>query len=73
MIMRWLILIRKAFVTLIGSAFILAGIAMIVLPGPAFIFIPLGIAILALEFAWAKRALEWMKKKVRGRRNGGIQ
>lgn len=57
--------------TLIGSVFILAGIAMIALPGPAFIFIPLGIAILSLEFAWAKRALEWMKRKVRGKREGG--
>jgi hypothetical protein len=45
---------------------------MIVLPGPAFIFIPLGIAILSLEFAWAKRALEWMKHKLRGRSQGGV-
>ena len=32
---------------------------MIVLPGPAIIVIPLGIAILALEFAWARR---WLNK-----------
>lgn len=71
--MRWLILIRKSFVTLIGSAFILAGVAMIVLPGPAFIFIPLGITILSLEFVWAKRALEWMKRRMRGKREGEVR
>lgn len=71
--MKWLILIRRTLVTLLGSVFIFAGVAMIVLPGPAFIFIPLGIAILSLEFAWAKRALEWMKKKVRRKREGEVQ
>ena len=33
------------------------GIALIVLPGPAFLVIPAGLAILAVEFAWAKRWL----------------
>jgi tellurite resistance protein TerC len=36
---------------------------MIVLPGPAFLVIPAGLAILALEFAWAKRLLTEAKKK----------
>jgi hypothetical protein len=35
---------------------------MIVLPGPAFIFIPAGLAILATEFAWAERWLEKVKR-----------
>jgi hypothetical protein len=30
---------------------------MIVLPGPAVVFIPLGLAILSLEFAWAHHLL----------------
>jgi hypothetical protein len=33
------------------------GIALIVLPGPAFLVIPAGLAILAIEFAWARRWL----------------
>jgi len=37
----------------------LIGIALIVLPGPAFIVIPIGLAILATEFLWAKR---WLQK-----------
>jgi uncharacterized protein (TIGR02611 family) len=35
-----------------------AGVAMLVLPGPAFVVIPVGLAILSLEFTWAERLLE---------------
>ena len=42
----------------------LIGLALIVLPGPAFIVIPLGLAILAVEFAWARRLLEKAKTMV---------
>ena len=48
---------RRALVLLLGSSVLLIGLAMIVLPGPAIIVIPLGLAILALEFAWARRWL----------------
>ena len=41
-----------------GALVTLAGVAMLVLPGPAFVVIPVGLAMLALEFAWAERALE---------------
>jgi uncharacterized protein (TIGR02611 family) len=41
-----------------GFTLLLAGLAMLVLPGPAFAVIPVALAILALEFAWAGRALE---------------
>jgi heme exporter protein D len=38
---------------------------MIVLPGPAFIFIPAVLAILATEFLWAKKLLQKVKEKLR--------
>jgi tellurite resistance protein TerC len=38
---------------------LIVGIAMIVLPGPAFVVIPVGLGILGLEFAWARA---WLKK-----------
>jgi len=41
-----------------GIIVTLAGLAMLVLPGPAFVIIPVGLAMLALEFAWAERALD---------------
>jgi uncharacterized protein (TIGR02611 family) len=41
-----------------GVIVTLAGLAMLLLPGPAFLIIPIGLAMLALEFAWAERALD---------------
>ena len=49
--------LKRALVTVAGSAVLAAGVAMLVLPGPAFLMIPGGLAILALEFAWARRWL----------------
>lgn len=48
--------IRRGLVLVVGVTVILAGIAMIVLPGPAVIVIPAGLAILAIEFYWARKA-----------------
>lgn len=50
--------LRKTVIAITGGTVILFGIALIVLPGPAIIVIPLGIAILATEFAWAQRVLK---------------
>jgi uncharacterized protein (TIGR02611 family) len=50
-------LYRIAF-AIAGSGVLLLGIVMLVTPGPAFVLIPAGLAMLALEFAWAERALE---------------
>src|SRR5262249_28652585 len=41
-----------------GFVVLAAGILMLVTPGPAFVLIPVGLAMLALEFAWAERLLE---------------
>ena len=48
---------RKLIVGVIGMTILLLGVAMIVLPGPAFILIPAGLGILATEFAWARHAV----------------
>ncbi len=47
--------IRKVIYSVVGVTVLLIGVAMIVLPGPAIIVIPFGLAILASEFAWARR------------------
>ena len=49
--------VRKVVYSVIGATIVLIGIVMIVLPGPAFIVIPLGLAILASEYAWARRII----------------
>lgn len=48
---------RRLIVAVFGTTILLIGVALIVLPGPAFIVIPLGLAILASEFAWARRLI----------------
>jgi uncharacterized protein (TIGR02611 family) len=70
-------LVRKVAVAVIGTTVVLFGIALIVLPGPAVLVIPLGLAILASEFAWARRIIRrgsvFVAKARRGRfwRNSG--
>ncbi len=49
--------IRKLVYSVLGVTVLLVGVAMIVLPGPAVVVIPLGLAILAGEYAWARRIL----------------
>jgi hypothetical protein len=49
--------IRKLIYSVLGVTVLLVGIAMIVLPGPAFLVIPIGLAILAGEYAWARRII----------------
>jgi uncharacterized protein (TIGR02611 family) len=50
-------IVRAGFVVA-GFTVLLAGVAMLLLPGPAFVVIPVGLAMLSLEFAWAGRLLE---------------
>jgi uncharacterized protein (TIGR02611 family) len=61
-------IVRRIIVTVIGATVLLIGIALLVLPGPAFIVIPIGLAILATEYAWARH---WLRK-VRQMANGVI-
>lgn len=63
--------LRRVVVGVIGGTIVLIGIALILLPGPAIIVIPLGLLVLGSEFAWARRLLRRGKEmiaKVRGKR-----
>ncbi len=55
--------IRQAVIFVLGISVVIVGIAMIVLPGPATIVIPAGLAILATEFVWARRWLNYLKRR----------
>jgi tellurite resistance protein TerC len=48
---------RRIAIGVVGASVVLVGVAMLVLPGPAFIVIPTGLAILSIEFAFARRWL----------------
>ena len=56
---------RRIVIAVIGSTVVLLGIAMLVLPGPGLLTIVGGLAILGLEFAFAKRWLERIKSTTR--------
>lgn len=56
---------RKVVVFLVGGTLLLLGIAMIVLPGPAVVVIPLALAILGTEFVWARWLLQKVKKRIK--------
>lgn len=47
-------LARRIVVAVIGGTILLGGVIMLVTPGPGVAIILLGLAILAIEFAWAK-------------------
>lgn len=55
---------RRIVILLVGSTVLLIGALMIVLPGPAILVIPIGLSILALEFAWAGRWLSRIGRAV---------
>ena len=50
-------LVRMLY-TIVGFTVLIAGLLMLVLPGPALIVIPIGLALLSLEFVWAEGLLE---------------
>jgi tellurite resistance protein TerC len=52
---------KRLIVIVVGSTILLMGIAMIVLPGPAVLVIPVGLGVLATEFVWARRLLTKLK------------
>ena len=54
---------RRGGVFVVGTALLVAGAAMLVLPGPGIAVILLGLVVLSAEFQWAKRALAWMRER----------
>ena len=56
---------RRVAITVIGATVVLLGIAMLVLPGPGLLTIVGGLAILSLEFAFARRWLDRIKRTTR--------
>jgi tellurite resistance protein TerC len=55
--------LRRVGVTVLGVGLLIVGAAMIVLPGPALVVIPAGLAILGTEFLWARRLQSKMTKR----------
>jgi tellurite resistance protein TerC len=56
---------RRVVVSIVGGTVVGVGVALVVLPGPAFLVIPAGLAILGTEFLWARRLLTRAKNSIR--------
>ena len=54
---------KRIAIGIVGGSVLVVGVLMIVLPGPAFVVIPVGLGILSLEFAWARSWLRKVKAK----------
>jgi uncharacterized protein (TIGR02611 family) len=54
---------KRITIGVVGGSVLIVGVAMIVLPGPAFVVIPVALGILSLEFAWARSWLRKIKAK----------
>jgi tellurite resistance protein TerC len=57
---------RRLIIGVIGGTVVILGVLLLVLPGPGLAVIALGVAILAVEFAWAKRVLDRGKVAIEG-------
>lgn len=55
---------KRLIVMITGFTVLGIGIAMIVLPGPAIVVIPIGLGILATEFVWARNLLHRIKERL---------
>ncbi|HJU57824.1 MAG TPA: PGPGW domain-containing protein [Actinomycetota bacterium] len=60
---------KRIGVSIVGFALVAAGLVMLVLPGPGLLLIIAGLAILATEYVWAQRALNFAKQKAGQARN----
>lgn len=56
-------LARRIAVLIIGGTILLVGVALLVLPGPGIVVLAVGLGILSIEFAWARR---WLARVRRG-------
>lgn len=68
--------VRWVLVVILGLIFLIAGIIMLITPGPGWLFIFLGFGILSLEFTWAyevaKNGEQWLERimhKIKNRMN----
>jgi uncharacterized protein (TIGR02611 family) len=55
--------VRRGGVFVVGMTLLIAGAAMLVLPGPGIAVMLLGLVVLSAEFLWAKRVLAWARER----------
>jgi uncharacterized protein (TIGR02611 family) len=63
MILRTVEQVRRIFLVIAGFTLLLAGVVMLVTPGPGLVVILLGLGLLAAEFVWARRLMDRIKRE----------
>ncbi len=63
MILRTVAQVRRVFLVIAGFTLLLAGVVMLVTPGPGMFAIFLGLGLLAAEFVWARRLMDGIKRE----------
>ena len=63
---------RRIVVGVVGATVLLIGFVMLVTPGPALVVIPVGLAILSIEFTWARSWLRRLRESISNRNSGNL-
>ena len=63
---------RRIVVGVVGATVLLIGVVMLVTPGPALVVIPVGLAILSIEFTWARAWLRRLRESISNRNNNQL-
>ncbi|HVL82646.1 MAG TPA: PGPGW domain-containing protein [Actinomycetota bacterium] len=56
---------RRVGVTVVGGILVAVGVLLLALPGPGLLLIAAGLAVLATEYRWARRALRRTRELAR--------
>lgn len=63
---------RRVVVGVVGTTVLVIGLVMVVTPGPAIVIIPVGLAILSIEFAWARLWLKRLRETISNRNSNHL-
>ncbi len=63
---------RRIVVGVVGATVLLIGVVMLVTPGPALVVIPVGLAILSIEFTWARAWLKRLRESISNRNSNNL-
>lgn len=65
-------LARRIVISVVGVTVLVIGVIMIVTPGPALVLIPVGLAILSIEFAFARSWLKRLREAISSRNSSDL-
>jgi uncharacterized protein (TIGR02611 family) len=60
---------KRIAVSVVGMLLLAVGLTMLVLPGPGLLLVVAGLAVLATEYVWAQRALNFAKQRAERAKN----